>query len=61
MVSIIPRALKILGSLSDSSTGEELVISGMQERITEMLNHAYAFIFLSGDLATLEALITLAS
>ncbi|KAK9218032.1 hypothetical protein WN943_006666 [Citrus x changshan-huyou] len=33
----------------------------MQERITEMLNHADAFIFLPGDLATLEALITLAS
>ncbi|KAK9175181.1 hypothetical protein WN944_027187 [Citrus x changshan-huyou] len=46
--------------LSDSSTGEELVVSGMQERITEMLNHADAFIFLPGDLATLEALITLA-
>ena len=58
---IIPRALKPLGSLSDSSTGEELVVSGMQERITEMLNHADALIFLSGDLATLEALITLAS
>ncbi|KAK9203152.1 hypothetical protein WN943_013406 [Citrus x changshan-huyou] len=46
---------------SDSSTGEELIVSGMQERITEMLNHADAFIFLPGDLATLEALITLAS
>ncbi|KAK9185002.1 hypothetical protein WN943_025355 [Citrus x changshan-huyou] len=36
-------------------------VSDMQERITEMLNHADAFIFLPGDLATLEALITLAS
>ena len=33
----------------------------MQERITELLNHADAFIFLLGDLATLEALITFAS
>ena len=33
----------------------------MQERISEMLNHANAFIFLPGDLATLEALITFAS
>ncbi|KAH9793571.1 hypothetical protein KPL71_004566 [Citrus sinensis] len=41
VLGIIPRALKPLGSLSDSSTGEELVISG--------------------DLATLETLITLAS
>ncbi|KAK9187298.1 hypothetical protein WN944_018690 [Citrus x changshan-huyou] len=61
VLDIIPRALKPLGSLSDSSTGEELVISGIQERITEMLNHADAFIFLPGDLTTLEALITLAS
>ena len=61
MLGIIPRALKLLGCLSDSSTGEELVVLGMQERITEMLNHADAFIFLSGNLATLEALITLAS
>ncbi|KAK9177712.1 hypothetical protein WN943_026901 [Citrus x changshan-huyou] len=61
VLGIIPRALKSLGSLSDSPIGEELVVSGMQERITEMLNHADAFIFLPGDLATLEALITLAS
>ncbi|KAK9174735.1 hypothetical protein WN944_026739 [Citrus x changshan-huyou] len=61
VLGIIPRVLKPLGSLSDSPTGEELVISDMQERITEMLNHADAFIFLPGDLATLEALITLAS
>ncbi|KAK9204946.1 hypothetical protein WN943_015211 [Citrus x changshan-huyou] len=61
VLGIIPRVLKPLGSLSDSSTGEELVISGMQERKTKILNHADAFIFLPGDLATLEALITLAS
>ncbi|KAK9226125.1 hypothetical protein WN943_011172 [Citrus x changshan-huyou] len=41
VLGIIPRVLKPLGSSSDSSTGEELVVSG--------------------DLATLEALITLAS
>ncbi|KAK9208822.1 hypothetical protein WN944_001183 [Citrus x changshan-huyou] len=61
VLGIIPRALKPLGCLFDPPTGEELVVSGMQERITEMLNHADAFIFLPGDLATLEALITLAS
>ncbi|KAK9175125.1 hypothetical protein WN944_027131 [Citrus x changshan-huyou] len=61
VLGIIPRVLKPLGSFSDSSTGEELVVSGMQDRITEMLNHDDAFIFLPGDLATLEALITLAS
>ncbi|KAK9226003.1 hypothetical protein WN943_011049 [Citrus x changshan-huyou] len=61
VLSIISSALKLLSSLSDSPTGEELVVSGMQEIITEMLNHADAFIFLPGDLATLKALITLAS
>ena len=61
VLGIISRVLKPLGSLSDSSIGEKLVVSGMQERITGMLNHTDAFIFLPGDLATLEALITLAS
>ncbi|KAK9222155.1 hypothetical protein WN944_010587 [Citrus x changshan-huyou] len=61
VLGIILRALKPLGNLSDSPTGEELVVSGVQERITEMLNHADAFIFIPGDLATLEALMTLAS
>ncbi|KAK9225785.1 hypothetical protein WN943_010830 [Citrus x changshan-huyou] len=61
VLDIIPRVLKPLGSLSYSPTGEELVVSGMKERTTKMLNHADAFIFLPGDLATLEALITLAS
>ncbi|KAK9229801.1 hypothetical protein WN944_022767 [Citrus x changshan-huyou] len=61
VLGIIPRALKPLGILSDSPTGEELVVSGTQERITEILNHADTFIFLPRDLATLEALITLAS
>ncbi|KAK9195423.1 hypothetical protein WN943_003544 [Citrus x changshan-huyou] len=51
VLGIIPRVLKPLGSSSDSLTGEELVVSGMQERIIEMLNHADAFIFLPGDLA----------
>ena len=60
MLGIIPKALKPLGCLPDSPTGEELVVSSMQERISEMLNHADAFIFLSGDLATLETLITFA-
>ncbi|KAK9225767.1 hypothetical protein WN943_010811 [Citrus x changshan-huyou] len=61
VLGIISRVLKLLGSSSDSPTGEELVVSSMQERITEMLNHVDAFIFLPGDLAILEALITLAS
>ncbi|KAK9208675.1 hypothetical protein WN944_001035 [Citrus x changshan-huyou] len=54
VLGIIPRTLKPLGYLSDSPTGEELVVLGMQEKITEMLNHADTFIFLPGDLATLK-------
>ena len=61
MLCIIPKALKHLGCLPDPPTGEKLVVLGIQERISEMLNHADAFIFLSGDLTTLEALITFAS
>ncbi|KAK9175110.1 hypothetical protein WN944_027116 [Citrus x changshan-huyou] len=61
VLSIIPRVLKPLGSFSDSLTEKELVVLGIQERITEMLNHADSFIFLLGHLATLEALITLVS
>ena len=55
MLGIIPKTLRPLGYLSDSPTREEFVVSSMQERITDV------FIFLPGDLATLEALITLAS
>ena len=46
MLGIISRTLKHLGCLSDSSTGEELVVSSIQERIIEMLNHTDAFIVL---------------
>ena len=60
VLGIIPKTLKPLGCLPDPPTREELVVSCMQERISEMLNHADAFIFLPGDLATLEALITFA-
>ena len=61
VLGIIPRVLKPLCCFSDSPTGEELVVSSVQERITEMLNHADAFIFIPRDLTTLEALNTLAS
>ncbi|KAK9174917.1 hypothetical protein WN944_026921 [Citrus x changshan-huyou] len=55
VLGIIPKALKPLGCLPDPPIGEELIVSSMQEKICEMLNHADAFIFLLGDLATLEA------
>ena len=35
VLGIIPKALKPLGCLPDPPTGEELVVSGMQERISE--------------------------
>ncbi|KAK9232700.1 hypothetical protein WN943_022948 [Citrus x changshan-huyou] len=50
-----------LGCMSDVPIEKELVVSSMQERISEMLNHADTFIFLPGDIVTLEALITFAS
>ncbi|KAK9222196.1 hypothetical protein WN944_010628 [Citrus x changshan-huyou] len=58
--AIVERKLHLVYG-GDPPTGEELVVSSMQERISEMLNHADAFIFLSEALATLEALITFAS
>ncbi|KAK9209073.1 hypothetical protein WN944_001436 [Citrus x changshan-huyou] len=61
VLCIIPKAMKPLVCLSGLPIGEELVVSSMQERMSEMLNHADAFIFLPGDLATFEALITFAS
>ena len=60
VLGVIPKALKLLGCPQNPSTRKELVVSSMQERISEMLNHSDAFIFLPGDLATLEALITFA-
>ncbi|KAH9685230.1 cytokinin riboside 5'-monophosphate phosphoribohydrolase [Citrus sinensis] len=61
VLGIIPKAMKPLVCMSGPPIGEELVVLNMQERISEMMNHADAFIFLPGDLATFEALITFAS
>ncbi|KAH9704470.1 hypothetical protein KPL70_011475 [Citrus sinensis] len=61
VLGIIPKPIKPLVCMSGPPIGEELVVSSMQERISEMMNHADAFIFLPGDLATFEALITFAS
>ncbi|KAK9183144.1 hypothetical protein WN944_026293 [Citrus x changshan-huyou] len=61
VLGIIPKPMKPLVCMSGPPIGEELVVSSMQERISEMINHADAFIFLPGDLATFEALITFAS
>ena len=57
VLSIISKALKPLGCLPDSLFG----CLSIQKRITEMLNLADTFIFILGDLATLEVLITFAS
>ncbi|KAK9221977.1 hypothetical protein WN944_010408 [Citrus x changshan-huyou] len=61
VLGIIPKPMKLLVCMSGPPIGEELVVSSMQERISEMMNHADAFIFLPGDLATFVALITFAS
>ena len=61
MLGIIPKVLKPLKCLPNPQNGEELVVSCMQDRISKTLNHTDAFIFLLGDLVTLEALITFAS
>ncbi|KAK9195570.1 hypothetical protein WN943_003693 [Citrus x changshan-huyou] len=61
VLDIIRKAIKPLGCLSSPPIGEELMVSRMQERIFEMLKHADAFIFLPGNLTTLEALIIFAS
>ncbi|KAK9200091.1 hypothetical protein WN944_015286 [Citrus x changshan-huyou] len=61
VLGIIPKPMKPLVYMSGPPIGEELVVSSMQERISEMMNRADTFIFLPGDLATFEALITFAS
>ena len=61
VLSIIPKTLKPLGCLPSSPIGEELVVSSLHERISNMLNYADTFISVLGDLATLETLITFTS
>ena len=59
LLGIIPKAMKSLVCRSGPPIGEELVVSSMQERIFEMLNHVDAFIFLLGDLQLLRHLLHL--
>ena len=61
MLGIILKSLKLLGCLLGPPIGKGLVVLGIQERITEMIKCVDAIIFLSRDLATLDALITLTS
>ena len=61
MLNIILKALRPLGCLPVTPIVEELIVLGMQERISEILNHDNAFIFLLGDLTTIEMLITFIS
>ena len=61
MLGIIPKTLKPLGYMTNPQTEEVLVVLSMQERISQILYHVDAFIFLPDDLATLETLITFAS
>ena len=43
------------------SNGEECIVSGMSEQLSEMINHADAFIALPGGLGMLEEIFTVAS
>ena len=52
VVGIIPKALKPLRYLFGPSIKKELVVSSMQERISQILNYVETFVFLLGDLAT---------
>ena len=61
VLCIITQALIPLGCMSDPLIKEELIVSSMQELISEMLNYIDTFIVLLGDLTTLETLITFAS
>ena len=45
VLGIIPKPMKPLVCMSGPPIGEELVVSSMQERLSEMMNHADAFIF----------------
>ena len=59
-MGIIPKTLaeaNLIGKIN----GEEKIISSMSERLTEMINHADAFIALPGGLGTLEEILTVVS
>ena len=53
VLGIIPKPLADEG-LIGKINGEEIIVSGMSERLIEMINHADAFIALPGGLGTLE-------
>ena len=61
MFDIIPKALKTLGSSPGPPIGERLIVLSMQKIIFKILNLDDAFIFLLGDIVTLETLIIFAS
>ena len=60
VLGIIPRTLAE-ANLIGKTNGEEKIISSMSERLTEMINHADAFITLPGGLGTLEEILTVVS
>ena len=60
VLGIIPRTLTET-NLIGKTNGEEKIVSSMSERLTEMINHADAFIALPGGLGTLEEILTVVS
>ena len=60
VLGIIPKTLAD-SNLIGKSNGEELIVSGMSNRLIEMINHSDAFIALPGGLGTMEEIFTVAS
>ena len=60
VLGIIPRTLEE-ANLIGKKNSEEKIVSSMSERLTEMINHADAFIALPGGLGTLEEILTVVS
>ena len=60
VIGIIPKALAVK-NITGKTVGEELQVSSMYERITNMLHNADAFIVLPGGFGTLEEIFQITS
>ena len=60
VLGIIPKTLAYK-NLIGKSNGEKYIVSCMSERLTEMINHADAFIALPGGFGLLEEIFTVES
>ncbi|KAK2648619.1 hypothetical protein Ddye_016108 [Dipteronia dyeriana] len=60
VLGFVPKPMAAANNIGKTN-GEELVVSGMQERLTAMLHHADAFIALPGGFGNIEEIFTMAS